>query len=989
MNTQATTLMRVLCCLPVFACMVNAVWAQAPVFRNYTSADGLPSSETYCALQDRNGYMWFGTDRGIVRFDGYTFQPYTEGLTDHSVFSLMEDRKGRIWYHTYSGSIGYLYKDSSYAYRYNSTSNRGYKSLPEGEGMFINFNGLKHSSLIYIDSAGHTDLSLNADDTTHRVIYLPEHNDRVFLVSGLNKSNYARVVALPDHKILGEFRLNKKIIPGIPSPVYLRQRNGIIWLWINGELMMLKDGAWTIIARSKDRVLSMAEDTRGNIWVGYQYKGVALFEAQTQYGHSTRFLPAYSVSGMCSDREGGMWFTTLENGIYYLPPFTGFAYDKRHGLPVAKTERIININGNAVMLLSDKSVFVKRAGSNGNVECLHKSDSKLVQDIRYEAPGHLYYSTYGITPGTASGNEVAFALGPKPVFVSTKKVHVGARYVWGTMGTLLTRIEKENGHVLERFYLDSIAVLTCAFEQQNGNVLAGTLRGLYMLDKRRWVSLETRHPLLGCRIADIRRIDSTHLAIATIGQGLLIVKEGSYDTVVQYAVQDGLPGLMCHVLLPEGDSVLWAGTNRGLCRVSTPLDKSRATVRTADIHDGIISNEIYDICMIGKDLWLATAGGVSVFPREYMLRPVQEIPVHIGQVLVNGQPVDKEQPGSFPYNHHNISISFAGLSYQYAERLLYTYRLKGSGNQWSTTQSRSVIFNTLPPGDYVFEFKVIAPARQESMATGVYAFTIHPAFWQTWWFRLLCALLCVGGITLYVQRKVRAVRTQALLTSELNRFRDKALRDQMNPHFIYNSLNSIQSYILKNDIRTSASFLSKFSRLMRLTFSHTSMERVSLDKDIEALELYAELENLGFREKFMFHIDCDLPVERAAILVPPLILQPFVENAILHGLLAKNGPGIIRLNLAGNDGKLSVSISDNGIGREQAAVLREKKTRYHEGLPAGVKRSSSGMAATLERIEQCWGKHPGNAQFTITDLYDKQGNAAGTIVHFYLPLIYD
>lgn len=987
MKQTAGYIPALLSCLAVFIGIGAA--AQAPVFRNYTSTDGLPSSETYCAMQDSKGYMWFGTDRGLVKFNGYSFQSFTssEGLTDNTVFSLFEDSSQRIWYHTYSGNIGYMYNDSSYSYAYsnqmNTVTQDWYRILPQKNGVWVNYKENRQSMVLYIDQAGNKNFSFNNSDSLTKNIYILDgyNNYQANLLSGKDQARHIRLLSLPHQKVLADFYTTKNI-HNAHGLIHCLQKNGVLWLWVNGELRAFKNGICIFRQEKEERVLTIEEDARENIWIGYQYKGAELFEARQQYQNPKRFLNTCSVSGITCDNEGGLWFTTLENGIYYLPPSFGFSFDTRHGLPVSKTEQILNIDDHAVMLLSDKSVYVKQKG-NAPVTPVLNNNWKGIQYILHNAPGTVYFSVLKSFPTKA---DLSLPFKKNNIFMGKKKLYAGKEFIWGIHGASLSKHNAENGKEIEQFSFDSIAQLTCVIESHNEDVLVGTLKGLYLCRQGEKRALKQYHPALGNRISDIRRLDSSHLLICTIGAGLLLFDENNYMQVVQYSVKDGLPSRMCNRVLPENDSTVWVATNRGLCCIQNIKKKSRAGIYTADVHDGIISNEIYDLCIIGNELWLATAAGVSVLSKSFLLNHVSDIPLYIEQVAVNGKIIGKNDNNHFPHHQNNISISFTGINYQYAERLMYKYRLKGIDENWSYTQNRNVIFNTLSPGSYIFEFKAIAPNLQESVASATYSFTITPAFWQTWWFRLMIILAGITGISLFVQYRIQTVRKQAWLNNELDRFRDKALRDQMNPHFIYNSLNSIQNYILKNDSRSSAFFLSTFSRLMRLTFNNTSLDRVSLEKDLEALVLYTEMENLGFREKFTFIVNQNLPVDASRVKVPPMILQPFVENAILHGLLAKNSAGNIWLDITYQNDSLSICIRDNGIGREEARVIKEKKSKYHTG---NGERSSSGTAATQTRIEKCWGRNPDKAHFFITDLYDESGHAAGTCVNFCLPLRYD
>jgi len=204
----------------------------------------------------------------------------------------------------------------------------------------------------------------------------------------------------------------------------------------------------------------------------------------------------------------------------------------------------------------------------------------------------------------------------------------------------------------------------------------------------------------------------------------------------------------------------------------------------------------------------------------------------------------------------------------------------------------------------------------------------------------------------------------------------KALRAQMNPHFIFNSLNSINSFVMDQKHEIASDYLIKFSKLIRLILDNSRSETISIEKELETLKLYALLEAARFDNKFncVYHIADD--VNTSSVMIPPMLLQPFVENAIWHGLMQKDGEGTITIEIKKHDEEfLNISISDNGIGREKAAELKSKSATH----------KSHGLKVTSQRIEMMNKLNSTGAQVHIVDLKDEQGNALGTRVELIIP----
>ena len=198
----------------------------------------------------------------------------------------------------------------------------------------------------------------------------------------------------------------------------------------------------------------------------------------------------------------------------------------------------------------------------------------------------------------------------------------------------------------------------------------------------------------------------------------------------------------------------------------------------------------------------------------------------------------------------------------------------------------------------------------------------------------------------------------------------------MNPHFIFNSLNSINRFILQNNKTEATEYLTKFSRLIRMILNSSASASVSLAEDLEALRLYLELERLRCEEKFNFKIKCDPDLDTDFIQVPPMLLQPFVENAIWHGLMNKEGEGHVWINIDQEDSTLLCTIADDGIGRKKAAQLENKSGKH----------KSMGMKITESRIAMAQKMNGENKSVEIKDLVDADGNAAGTEVVLKIPV---
>ncbi len=258
-----------------------------------------------------------------------------------------------------------------------------------------------------------------------------------------------------------------------------------------------------------------------------------------------------------------------------------------------------------------------------------------------------------------------------------------------------------------------------------------------------------------------------------------------------------------------------------------------------------------------------------------------------------------------------------------------------------------------------------------------------PRKWSAWLIVsiVLSILLAIFGLYRYQMNQFKArEKMKTAFEKKLAHVEMSALLAQMNPHFLFNSLNSIESYIVSNQTKAAAQYLNNFSRLMRLILQHSRSDYISLKEEINALELYLEMEHIRFKDKFQYGIYIARDLDTNAIDIPPMLIQPYVENAIWHGLMHKpdRSNGMLVLEISRKDNFLYCVIEDNGIGREKAQAIVAKRTT--------PRKRSMGMAITKDRMKIMSQLYNFNTEVQVTDLYRKDGEARGTRVELFIPL---
>jgi len=343
-------------------------------------------------------------------------------------------------------------------------------------------------------------------------------------------------------------------------------------------------------------------------------------------------------------------------------------------------------------------------------------------------------------------------------------------------------------------------------------------------------------------------------------------------------------------------------------------------------------------------------------------------------------PLKKDTTFSFSNNENNISFSFTNLCFNNSHNNQYKYKLDGIDKAWITIAEPFVEYKRLPSGTYTFSL-------QSSNNEGIWDphiqkvyFTIQPVFYKSWWFVLLLSISVLGLIYFYYRLKTNRIKSEAKLTADyqkkINEIEMKALRAQMNPHFIFNSLNSIQKFIFEKDEYAASQYLTKFSRLIRLILEHSNQEFVTISSEMDMLKYYIDMERLRFSDKFEYTITKSNDVNDAW-LIPSMVIQPHIENAIWHGLMHKEDSCQLSITMIKlDDQTIQVIIEDNGVGRTKAEEMKSKQT---------LKNKSFGSQISQDRIKYFSELTGKVAELKIDDLYYENGSSAGTKVILTLP----
>lgn len=404
------------------------------------------------------------------------------------------------------------------------------------------------------------------------------------------------------------------------------------------------------------------------------------------------------------------------------------------------------------------------------------------------------------------------------------------------------------------------------------------------------------------------------------------------------------------------------------------IDRNSYAIQSLENQHGM--SGIYDILLHNDRLYFLQNNGFIVSASGSALPHVNEPRPYIQRVReLNDRPFVRNK-STFGFDENNLGFEFGVLDYSNNMNNFVSYRLKGLEKTWrSGNEKDEATYYNLPGGSYVFQVRVLEDGHSRLVE---YPFRIIPPFWKQWWFIVLAVLVTGSAVWWYTRLRIRRVQSNERMHTEFNRqineMESKALRAQMNPHFLFNSLNSIRLFILKNEVESASDYIAKFSKLLRMILNHSRLEMITVYDEIQTLKLYLEFERLRFDRGFEF----DLQIDGQQVLdrhLPPMIIQPFVENAIWHGLMPRQDDnGYIKVSFHMEPGKLYVTVLDNGIGRQKARENNRK---------ASLKEGSVGLQITKERLRTLTQRTGRLNEFVIEDLADENGRPTGTLIKLY------
>jgi ligand-binding sensor domain-containing protein len=946
-----------------------AVFSQEYGYTQYNSKDGLAGSTVYSMVQDKDGFLWFGTESGLSRFDGTHFKNFSrqDGLPDNEIIQVFADSKGRVWIVPFRKSVCYYYKGKIY-----TQANDPMLRKIVVKDFVIGFAEDKAGNVLMHETGIMYLVKANGEVTVINKI----NRQPIEYINGVATSSDGKFLVCDGHRIYdvdNERFVLRKTVPFFKNHHNSFAMTGKTICWRRDSLLN------AVLTIDDDKCFSFPFNVNyinqciiDEDHVGLGTRDGAYVYDKRDLEKPLHFLQGLSVNSMLKDSEGNLWFTTFGHGVYQLSspsvlnirirknnmPAEVFAFTRFKECILAGSEvtEIYQLNRKTGKT-EEKRLSLTHLGINPVVYLANYKDKFVV------------YGTSNYMSHVRPGNDaapVSNGISTKGAFLQGDQLYIATKDNMITMDPVTLRIKDTIWN--ER----STAVYV-----SHDTVYIGTLNGLFCrFPNGSSQFLGDKVPALRTRITGIQQDAWGTLWIGTYGDGLLGYRNGRL--VADIKQQQGLASNVCRTLFLNGTH-LWVGTDRGLNKFDVTQPHHPLIKYTTG--DGLIADMVNAIYVDSNKVFVGTPEGITFFDEEKMSNQ-SECNLQFTDITVGDTTY---YPGMAPANisheKNSIRFNFVGISYRSTGDIRYRYRLMGLDTTWHETRTTFVSYTTLPSGEYELQLQAFNKFDVPSKLLTA-PFAIEKLLYEKTWFRLLMVLsfLALTGLLVWVIiRRVR--KREQEKTAFIKRIADLeqlSRKAQMNPHFIFNSLNSIQQYVMDADVAGANKFISGFSRLIRQTLDFSAKVEISLEEELDYLTNYLELEKTRLEGAFSWLVSIDPAVDPAEYYIPPMILQPFVENSVRHGLrFRRDKAGIVTITVKRQGAHLICVLEDNGVGRKAAM-------QYKSISP--INYQSKGLSLTADRISMFNQEHTEKIDMVIADLEDNFHNSLGTRVTISFPV---
>lgn len=914
--------------------------------------------QVYDIVQDNDLNYWFATNEGLYFYNHYTYQKIEcDKAKSNSAFNFVIKPNGIIYCNNLNSQVFEIKNKSvSLLYELEADEISSDISLATTSDNQLLIGAKK---VIQINEAGTVTKRINIynhylgppyTDSDNNIYYHLGGSDSVLIVSGTR--NFIKKLFLPSKTIEKNSVLKFFSFNSTTYAIHLKTKSLFIFNLKTLELTPISKSS----AFEPDQWIRMYF-TDNKIWLAGTLPGVQLLENDISQNKTSTLYKDYFISDVYKDKEGNILLSTFDKGVLVVPdlnipdvinsfredPVTSLLYDKEIGLLMGSSK-------GQLMLYQNKLITKLNDKGKRPIEHLHSNDT-----LPFVLFDDGFIRVFNKRTKTTT-NIVEASL--KDAVIVSDKLH----YLGTNIG--IKKVEwngtKFNQAPLPGF---QFRIYSMAFNPISELLYASTSKGLFCIKSNG----EGKSILLNNEVIFPNNLyyHNSKIYAAEKKKGILIIEKDKIIANIQPIVNGHVEAVSKFII---HNNTLISKSARGLLQ----FDLTGKLLNSLSTSQGFSNNRIIDFTIQDDQLWVSHTNGVQQINLNGIRQKTDTPRILLSEITVNDSVINYLINKDFLSTERKIQFTVSSPTLRNRENIHYHYKLEGNDFYWSINSydANKITYNALAPGSYTFYVK--AEKQGVFSKTLIYTFKINSSIYSRWWFIALVALAFLIIVYLIYKWQLNIQRKKSQQINELNASKLTAIQSQMNPHFIFNSLNSIQDLILKGDVEHSYSYITTFSNLVRRTLSYSDKDFIDFEQEIKLIELYLSLEKLRFKKDFSYTINTNNIVD---IQIPPMLIQPFIENALVHGLLHKEGEKKLTIYFGLKDTLICV-IEDNGVGRDKSKSIKLRQRSEHE--------SFSGKAI-YKRFEILSNVFEGQFGYTYEDLQD-ENQATGTRVSLTIPV---
>lgn len=969
------------------------VYSQTPSYYHYSSSDGLASSTVYEIIQDRNGFIWFATSNGISKFDGKHFTTFrtNDGLNSNSIISLAEGNKGELYIGNYEKGINVLRNGRIENYC-NTIDGKSFAT----SYLLLATSGKNEQKLYAYRNWGEISI-MHEKISARRSDYRIRTNQHIIK---LEKLLNGEIIALTTSGLFN-FKnevLSRLHISGLPdTSVYCltKGNDGTYFIGTRQMIYQIKNNHITerydINLTGNNDVMAILRDKKDNTWFSIMNRGFYLIPKGSDQIidiGSKMDLQNTLVNNYLEDNEGNIWISTFGKGVYCLNNLYLKSYNEKDGLSNNNVYSIAQERSGKLLIGTFNGINIFENGKF----CQIKSNSGKTLTENINSINTFNNDLY--VCGTFGGNQIInisykgirFHLLSQASFCKTSD----GSYLFGQWNnSIIVQKEfnyKKEGSFSSYIFGDSTNInrVNDIFEDTEKNVWLGTGLGLCKLSNLSDKSGKTgwkktffpSDPILKSRIKSIFQDGENNVWFA--GEKGIASYNLKNDSIKSYTKINGYDLSSSTSIISDNKKRIWIGNMKGLY----VFDGN--SIKLLNRHTGLPSDEVFSLSYdkVKNKLYIGTSNGISFFDISLFDSYIPpSLDVKIMTIKAGDSVYTSYNNLVFKPEQHNVYIKFQAISFSSPGSIKYKYNLNG---EWVETDNDFLDFTSLKNGKY--ELQIMAKSQTTDWSKPCFlSFRVLPRFFETIWFDFL-VLLALVGISVFVNNRRlmlnnKKIREELALTERINELEHQALSAMMNPHFIFNSLNSVQYLINCQRNEEANDYIAMMAKLVRKNLDTAGKGFILLAEEMNRLKLYLDLEKLRFQERFSYEMITGADVDTSSIMIPNMIIQPFVENTLWHGIINSGCHGLVTVSFSFEEvdiesilcRSLIIKVTDNGIGIIEA---RKHKKEDH---------NSKGIQIIEERLKLLSTKMQLPKPIILEDLSNQNINAHGTEVIISLP----